>query len=99
LDDSEVDQERYPVEKINFAPNLDGRPGQDDLALIQVNYYYYFLKNERVLLFFQLLHYAKVTRPIVFGDNVKCVRIAEPEPSGSPTGTIVGYGATTVNYQ
>ena len=38
--------------------------------------------------------------PIGFGDNVNCVSIAEPEPTGSPIGTLIGYGSTTVvKYQ
>jgi len=38
LDDFEVDQQSYPVEQIVLAPELDGKAGQDDLALIEVIY-------------------------------------------------------------
>lgn len=36
LDDFEVDQESYPVGRIVLAPELDGKAGQDDLALLEV---------------------------------------------------------------
>jgi len=36
LDDEEVDQEAYSVLNIVLAPNDDGNPGQDDLAVIHV---------------------------------------------------------------
>ncbi len=37
LDDFEVDQVSYPVQIIQLAPELDGKTGQDDLALLEVN--------------------------------------------------------------
>lgn len=37
LDDFEVDQVSYPVQIIQLAPEQDGKPGQDDLALLEVN--------------------------------------------------------------
>jgi len=36
LDDDEVDQKAYPVLNIELAPEDDGSPGQDDLAVIRV---------------------------------------------------------------
>jgi len=46
LDDFEVDQQSYPVEQIVLAPELDGKAGQDDLALIEVTQFSIrFLKN------------------------------------------------------
>jgi len=36
LDDFEVDQQSYSVGKIVLAPELDGKSGQDDLALLEV---------------------------------------------------------------
>ena len=36
LDDFEVDQASYSVGKVVLAPELDGKAGQDDLALIEV---------------------------------------------------------------
>jgi len=39
LDDEEVDQEAYSVLNIVLAPDDDGNPGPDDLAVIQVQNY------------------------------------------------------------
>ena len=39
LDDEEVDQEAYSVLTIVLAPDDDGNPGPDDLAVIQVKNY------------------------------------------------------------
>ncbi len=36
LDDEEVDQEAYSVLNIVLAPDDDGNPGPDDLAVIHV---------------------------------------------------------------
>lgn len=36
LDNFEVDQQSYPVGQIALAPELDGKAGQDDLALLEV---------------------------------------------------------------
>ncbi len=36
LDDQEMDQEAYSVLNIVLAPNIDGNPGQDDLAILNV---------------------------------------------------------------
>ncbi len=36
LDDEEIDQEAYSVLDIVIAPDDDGNPGQDDLAVIHV---------------------------------------------------------------
>ncbi len=60
LDDFEVGQASYPVERISFAPNLDGRPGQDDLALIQV-----FLKISKMSYF----HFHYFNTPIGYSTN------------------------------
>jgi len=40
----------------------------------------------------------QLTRPLIFGPNVNCIKVGEVEPTGSPKGIIIGYGATAVIY-
>jgi len=40
----------------------------------------------------------QLSRPLVFGPNVNCVRVGEVEPTGSSKGVIIGHGASGVIY-